>query len=236
MLYLIYGTDTHKTRKKLHELLDLVQKKRPNSEVFKMNTESFSEASLEEMTHSQGLFENKYIVILDNLFEKKDMKETVLEKVSQMSVSDNIFFMIETKVDSSSLKKIEKLAEKTFVFDKREEKESTNIFSITNGLLEKNKKKLWISYIDFISQGVAPEEIHGIFFWQVKNMIIASRVDNVKDSGLSPFAYKNALSGSKKYKPEELIVMSNSLVDLTHRVRLGKGDLNIMLEKWVLGL
>lgn len=236
MLYAIYGTDTHKTRKKLHELLDSVVSKKPDSEVFKITTENFSESSLDEFTASQGLFEKKYIVVLDNLFEKKDVKDFVVDKVLDMSKSENLFLMIDIKIDASSLKKIEKSAEKVFNFDKKEEKENFNIFSITNGLLERNKKKFWTSYVQFIKDGIPPEEIHGIFFWQVKNMIIASKTDSLKESNLSPFAYKNALSGAKKYKPEELSLMSESLVTMTHKVRQGEGDLGVMLERWVLGL
>jgi hypothetical protein len=58
----------------------------------------------------------------------------------------------------------------------------------------------------------------------------------MKESGLSPYAYKNALSGGRKYKTEELLEMSSNLVNMTHKVRQGEGDLGVMLEKWVLCL
>ena len=57
MIYLIYGTDTHKTRKKLHELLDTALKKRPGAELFKITTENWSETQFDELLVSQGLFE-----------------------------------------------------------------------------------------------------------------------------------------------------------------------------------
>jgi len=80
------------------------------------------------------------------------------------------------------------------------------------------------------------EEIHGILFWQVKNMILASRADSQKETGLTPYAYKNALTGSRKYKIEELQNMSGELVNMTHRVRSGDGELEVMIEKWVLSM
>ncbi|GAB5678033.1 hypothetical protein JMUB7499_26890 [Staphylococcus aureus] len=67
-------------------------------------------------------------------------------------------------------------------------------------------------------------------------MILASKADSQKETGLTPYAYKNALTGSRKYKIEELVDMSGQLVDMTHRVRSGEGELEIMIEKWVLGL
>ena len=83
-------------------------------------------------------------------------------------------------------------------------------------------------------KGVGLEEIHGIFFWQVKNMLLASLEGSQKETGLSPFVYKNALKGARNYKTEELKNMSSELVDMTHKVRTGKGELGVMLEKWVL--
>lgn len=237
MLYLIYGKDTVKSRKKLHELLDFAKKKRPDAEVFKLTSENWSEGKLDELLSSQGLFDQKYTVVLDGLFEKKDIKSFVLEKLEDMSVSEQLFFMIEPGVDAPTLKKIEKYAKQVQVFELREEKkEDKNIFSVANGLVERDRNKLWVTYLDFIENGFVPEEIHGIFFWQVKNMILAGKSKSQKESGLSPYAYTNALRGSRSYKTEELSKMSGELVQMTHRVRSGKGELGVMLEKWVLSI
>ena len=237
MLYLIYGTDTNKSRKKLHELLDLAKKKRPDAELFKLTTENWSEAQFDELLIAQGLFETKYTTVLDNLFEKKDIKSYILEKLDEIGSSEQIFLMLEGSVDAASLKKIEKHAKQVQEFEKREDaKKAFNIFGVTEGLVSKDKKHLWISYLDTIKKGIPPEEIHGIFFWQVKNMILASRSASANETGLSPFVYKNALRGARKYKTEELTKMSGELVEMTHKVRQGEGELGIMLEKWVLGL
>lgn len=236
MLYFIYGTDSHKARAKLHELLNLAKKKRPEAELFKITTENWSEGQLDELLVSRGLFEQKYTVVLDNLFEKKDIKAYVLEKLKEMKESEQIFLMLEAGVDSASLKKIEKHAEKVQEFVKSEGKKSDfNIFGITDGLLQRDKKKLWVSYLDSIKKGSAPEEIHGIFFWQIKNMILSAKAKSQAETGLAPFPYTNALRGSRNYKTEELVEMSGELVEMTHRVRTGKGDMDVMLEKWVLG-
>lgn len=237
MLYVIYGTDTHKARKKLHELLDLAKKKRPDAELFKMTTENWTESQFDELLVSQGLFEQKYTVVLDNLFEKKDYKSYIVERLEGMQNSEQIFLMLEAGIDTPTLKKIENKAKQVQEFEKKEEKkEWFNIFGIADGLLEKDKRKLWVDFLDFIKKGTASEEIHGIFFWQVKNMILATRASSGNDTGLSPFVYKNALTGARKYKIEELQMMSNDLVTMTHRVRSGEGELEVMLEKWILKL
>ena len=237
MFYFLHGTDTHKAREKLHDLLNLAKKKRSEAEVFKMTTENWGEGQFDELLVSQGLFEQKYTVVLDNLFEKKDVKDYVLERLEGLKESEQIFLFLESKVDAASLKKIEKHSEKVQEFAKKEEaKEKSNIFSITNGLLDKDKKTLWVSLVDFLNKGVAAEEIHGIFLWQIKNMILASRSKSSNETGLSPFVYKNALSGGRNYKTEDLQRMSGELVDMTHKVRTGEGDMEVMLEKWVMSL
>ncbi len=237
MLYVIYGTDTHKARAKLHDLLDLAKKKRPEAELFKITTENWSESQFDELLVAQGLFEQKYTTVLDNLFEKKDIKSYVMERLDGMKESEQIFLMLESSIDAASLKKLEKFGEKIQEFERKEEKKpNINIFSITDGLVQKDKKKLWISYIDLLGKGAVAEEVHGILFWQVKNMILASRAGSANETGLSPFVYKNALTGSRNYKTEELQKMGSDLVDMTHRVRQGQGELEIMIEKWVLEL
>ena len=237
MLYLLHGEDSRKSRKKLHELLDLAQKKRPGAEIFKLTTENWSEGQFDELLVSQGLFEQKYTVVLDNLFEKKEIKDYILERLEQTADSEQIFLLLDGKIDAPSLKKITANAKQVQEFVKAESiKPTSSIFSITDGLLQKNRKRLWVSYVDFLSKGVGVEEIHGIFFWQVKNMILTSCAQNQADTGLSLFAYKNALTGSRKYKIEELKVILSGLVDMTHKVRQGKGELPVMLEKWILNI
>lgn len=217
--------------------MDFAKKKRPEAEIFRLTSENWSEEKLEELLSSQGLFDQKYTVVLDNVFEKKDIKSFVLDKASEMSESEQLFFIIEPGVDAPTLKKIEKVAKQVQEFELTGERKSEyNIFAVANGLVEKDRKKLWVSYLDSIKKGSAPEEIHGIFFWQVKNMILASRAKSQGETGLSPFAYTNALRGSRNYKTEELLGMSSDLVEMTHRVRTGKGNLDTMLEKWVLGV
>jgi DNA polymerase III delta subunit len=235
MLYFLHGTDTYKSRAKLHELLTTLTKKRPDSEVFKITSENWSDVQFEELLVSQGLFDQKYIVVLDNLFEKKDVKDFVLDRIDTTKDVEHVFLMLEGKTDAASLKKIEKVAVKVQEFVKPEShKESFNIFGITDSLVRKDKKSLWVTYVDLLGHGAVAEEIHGVLFWQVKNMLLASKASSQQDTGLSPFVYKNALTGARNFTEQELEKFSSQLVDMTHRVRAGDGELEVMMEKWLL--
>ncbi len=146
MLYVVYGKDSIKSRKKLHELLSWAKEKRPEAEMFKITTENWSEAQFDELLVARGLFDEKYTVVLDSIFENKEIKSYVLDKVEEMASGEQLFFMIEKDVDSASLKKLEKFAKKVQEFAKAESsKPDFNIFSVANGLVERDKKKLWIT-------------------------------------------------------------------------------------------
>lgn len=237
MIYFLYGTDTKSSRKKMHEILGQLSTKRPNSEVFKITSENWQSEQFDELLGAQGLFEKKYIVVLDFLLSQKDIKENILQKLKEMQEVEHWFLILDGKVDSMTIKKIEKFSYKSQEFEKTEsKKESPIIFTITDKLLARNKKQLWVCFTDLLGQGIPAEEIHGVLFWAVKNMVIAARVDSQKESGLAPFSYSKALSGGRNYKLAELKKMSSDLVEMVHKVRNGEGEMGVMLEKWVLGV
>jgi DNA polymerase III delta subunit len=237
MIYFLYGTDTHKSREKLHTMLSVLTKKRPNSEVFKLNAENWDTAQYEELLGSQGLFDEKYIVVLDGLCEKKDTRESIITSLAVMQTSPHPFLIIEGKCDASSVKEISKHAEKVQESQATEKgRESYSIFTITDSLLLRDRRRMWADYVGFMLQDIPAEEVHGIVFWQVKNMLLASRAKDARDTGLTPFQYKKALAGTRYYSDDELMKMSQDLVDMTHMVRTGKGTMEILFEKWVLGV
>jgi DNA polymerase III delta subunit len=235
MIYFLHGTDTKNSRRKMHEILGQLSGKRPNSEVFKITSENWQSEQFDELLGAQGLFEKKYIVVLDFLFSQKDIKENILKKLKEMQEAEHWFLILDGKTDVATTKKIEKFSYKSQEFEKTEsKKESPIIFTITDKLLARNKKQLWVCFTDLLGRGIPAEEIHGVLFWAVKNMIIVARVDSQKESGLPPFSYSKALSGGRNYKLAELKKMSGDLVEMTHKVRTGKGEMEVMLEKWML--
>ena len=54
----------------------------------------------------------------------------------------------------------------------KEKKEKFNSFLLANALSSKDKLNLWIYFRQAIEAGVALEELAGILFWKVKDMIL----------------------------------------------------------------
>ncbi len=241
MIIFIHGEDTDKSRKKAHELIDNLRKKKPDASFFKINGENWSEEIISEYALGQGLFSNKYIVFLDKVCENKDLKDSFIDKLDEMKDSENVFIILEGKLDKTSITKIEKRSDKVQLFEidtdkigKFGKKDDFNIFSLADALGNRDKKNLWILYRMAINNGKVPEEIAGTLFWQLKSMAIASKAKDASSSSLSPFVYNKSKNYLKNFKDGEIYKILESLISISHDSRRGIGEMETSLERWIL--
>ncbi len=89
-------------------------------------------------------------------------------------------------------------------------------------------------YLNAIKKGVAPEEIAGILFWQIKAIYLAVFSTNINSSGLKPFVYTKSLRYGKNFKKSEIEELAFELADIYHKARLGGVKMEIGLEKFIL--
>lgn len=238
MLYFFYGTDTDKAREKANALIKGLQKKKPDAEVFRLAAEGVREAELDELIHGQGLFNKSHIVYGLRLFENDELKELFLKRLEDIGQSPNIFVLVEGKVDKKTLLAIADVAEKVQLFEKKEEKKKAgfNIFSLTDAFGRRDKKHLWVLFQRAVASGAVPEEIHGILFWQLKSMFLASGAKTAGEAGVAPFVFTKSKNFLKNYSVEELRKLSAKLVSLYHDSHRGLHDFEIALERFVLAL
>jgi DNA polymerase III delta subunit len=238
MLYFFYGNDFKRARENLHEVVSTLEKKKPDASLFKVDSESFSPANFEELISSQGLFEKKYIVVCDKIFENESALEYFTDNISKISESENVFLCIEEKVDAKTKKIIEKSATKVVAFEKAETQavREFNIFSLSDALAAKDTKKLFSLFHQALFAGISVEEIHPILLFQVRSMLAAANSKDVTSSGLKPFVYQKAKSALKNYSVPELRALHLSLVTMYHDARRGIVDFQNALEKLVLSL
>ncbi len=238
MIYLLYGSDREKARRKLGELVGGLIKKKPDASHVKMTAESFSGAELAERVGGAGLFSQKMIVEGDNLFANKEAKEAVLKKLKEIKESENIFVFLEGELDKKTLEKFEKNSEKIQEFSRSAEAASRdtqfNIFSLTDALGHRDRKVLWTLFTKAKMKNIADEEIHGILFWQVKAMLLASQSKSAEAAGLKPFVFQKSLGLAHNFKLDELKEISFKLVSMYHDAHRGKLDFAGALEKFAL--
>src|SRR3989338_7960786 len=243
MFYFLYGEDGDKARKKAHDVIEGLVKKRPKASFFKDDGENFNLGKLTEFIGGQGLFDNKQIVFLDNILEDKEIKEAVLDKIIEIKESPNAFVFLEKKADKATLGKMEKSAEKVQEFkvagDVGFSGKSVNkfdVFSLTDVFGRRDKKNLWALYQEALSQNISPEEINGILFWQLKSMLVASLSKDANESGLKPYVFQKAKTFARNYTEDEMKKMSSVFVSVYHDSRRGIHDFDIALERFILSI
>lgn len=238
MLYILHGDDFIKRTKKLEDLVGFFMTKKPGTPLLKINAENFSQYNLEEIAVGRGLFEQKCVVVLDGLLEVKEIKELFLDQLKTLAESENFFVVNERtpgKVDLSVLiKKAEKV--QGFSLKGNTTRPSFNIFSLSDAIGGREKKRAWALFLRAVESGSEPEEIHGTIFWQIKSMLLIkeARQPTPESTGLKLFVLSKAKSFADNYSRGELHKISSRLVALYHDSHRGIGDLSVGLEKLIL--
>jgi hypothetical protein len=247
MIYFYYGTDTESARKKAKITVDSLLVKKPDATLIKIGDEDLDAGKIMELAGGQALFSSKYIVFLHNTFDNKENKELILKSLKEIAGSDNIFIFAEGKMDKTALVKIEKYAEKVQEFikpaktlDKKEKLaligEKIDFFEFADALGRRDKRGLWVLFQDALAEQVSAEEINGIFFWQVKSMLLAKKCKTAEDAGMKSFPFQKAREYSRNYKDGELEKLSSELVAMYHEAHRGNIDFFVALEKFILSL
>ncbi len=234
MIYVLHGSDILTIRSRARDLVSSLLLKKPDTVHVRITPERVSPGVFEELLGSRGLFSDKLIVELDGLCS---IPEACLEEyMPQFKDSEYVFIVIEEGVEVKMLKVLKDHAHKIENHElvQSVEREPT-LFALADALGMRDKKKLWVEYTQAILNDTAPEEIHGMLFWQVKSMIIASCTTE-KESGLKPFVYGKSKRYGNNFKKGELESLSSSLVSLYHDARRGLTDFGLALEQWVLSI
>ncbi len=236
MLYLIYGNDRQKARAKAREILESLKKKKPGATLVNLEEGGVSEAKIEELSESQGLFERKFIVFSDRVCADAGNAGIIKEKLSIIAKSENVFVFLEESLKADLMKVFEKHSVKVQEFKKVEKKERFNSFLLADALGQRNKERLWVLYNEAIREGIVAEELHGTLFWQIKAMRSVEITKTPVEAGLKPFSWTKARSALRNWKSDELKNISNKLVSIYHDSHRGEHELETALEKFILDL
>jgi hypothetical protein len=239
MLYVLYGNDAEKARAKTNSLVASLCAKKPDATLVRLTSEGNTQAVLEEHIGGQGLFEAKLIVVCDFLLGGKEGNRIVGEKITEMAASQNIFILLEEKIEKQILTKLIAYAEKVQVCEQNENivrSATFNVFSLSDAFGRRNARELWILYQKGKRARLTPEEMLSTLFWGVKALRLAKESKSPEGAGLHPFVYRKASQFAKNYSTEELEKLSLRLVMLYHDARRGVHSLDAALEQFVLAL
>lgn len=236
MFYLIVGNDIKKSEAKLKNLVESILNKNKQAEVFNLDDENFSQKYFEELLVSQGLFSNLYVVKSRGLWGSKEGSEWLLEYISEIKKSANVFIFIEEILDKKIFKKLESKAEQVWEFDGKDKIKIDDkfIFSIGEAFGARDRKKLWLAVAKAKLKDIPAE----IVFWQIinslRNITAVLLQADLKILKLHPFVISKAKTQAQNFTPEEAQNLLTKLFNLYHDSRRGGLDLYDRLERFSL--
>jgi hypothetical protein len=188
MIYLFAGDDAKIKRKAYEKFIDFLPK---GTETFFINKNNFDRIQIESLYSGAGLFFTKCVVFFENISEKEDHLDFVLEKLDLITSSQNDFVFLEGKLNKPILDAFKKARAELNIFElSKDKKERYNNFLLADALADRNKFQLWLHFRFAMDKGVRMEELIGILFWKVKDMLLKKNFYKFSEAELKAFAIK----------------------------------------------
>lgn len=231
MLYLSVSTQPS-ARERVHVNMAQIS---PANVPTRITAEDVIACDMVALAGTQELFGGTLCFFFDGAFTTAAARERVVEHARTLAQSPNHFFILETALDAATIKAISKHATHTDIEKTNEAKErSGGFFSVSDALGSRDRKKLWVEIVRAHALGAAPEEIHGVMWWGVKNMLLAREARTAQDVGLNPFVFNKAKSYAANFKGDELQKLADEVSTLLYRARSRNIDAAIALERFAL--
>lgn len=249
MLYVFHGTDTEQAAKKAHTLADSLRAKKPDAAFEQLGADDWNTAVIESHLGGQGLFSNKYIVFLDRLTENLEAKEKLSEFAAAMNESDNIFIVLEGKINAELKRAFDKHAAKVVECEKkatgagattgswagaRAGDKEFNVFALGDALGSRDKFRIWSLYRQGIENGLEPENILGTLFWQLKSIMLASKAKTAAEAGLNPFVFSKSKRYAANFSAEEMQKIIFGFITLYHDGHRGLVNMELGMERMLI--
>ena len=223
MLYVFYGSDRAKCLAYTAKFLTAVHHKRPEAEHFIFNEDNFDSRVASELVSAQGLFEAKHIVELRDILAQPNGLEWLEAELPGLD-------LLKKRLTEAGAQ----LKEFSAVTSKA--KRDNFIYSIGDAFGERNRQKLWLTLAEAKLRGYVAEEV----FWQLWGMVVnlslaAGEPDNQK-LPVAPFVASKLRRFGRNYTEAELLSIMGELLVLYHETRRRSRDLDVALERWVLGV
>ena len=188
MIYLFSGDDAKNKFISYEKFVKLISK---NIEVFYINRNSFNQDQIESLYSGSGLFFKKCVVVFSDIFEYEEKRDYILESLNMIGKSENIFIFLESKLNKPILDILKKVDAELNIFElPKAKKEKFDNFLVANAFSKKDKLNMWIYFREAINKGVIMEEIIGVLFWKIKDMLIKKDFHKFSQAELKNFAMR----------------------------------------------
>lgn len=195
MIYLFTGDDAKNKLSSYEKFLGSLSARAgvsKDTETFFISRNNFNQMQIESLYSGSSLFSTKSIVVFSNIFEYEETRDFILEKLELMCASPNSFVFLEGKLNKPVLDNFKKVGPekiKLNIFElPKEKKEKFDNFLVTNAFAKKDKLNMWIYFRQAMDKGVGMEEIIGVLFWKIKNMLVTQNLGKFSEAKLKDSA------------------------------------------------
>jgi len=188
MIHLFSGDDA---KNKIINYEKFIKTLPKGTEVFSFSRNDFDQTQIESFYSGQGLFFTKSAIVFPGLLEKEEIREFILEKLDLLATSNNYFIFLESKLNKPILDAFKKAKAKIDIFElPKAKKERFDNFLLANAFANKDKLNMWIYFRQAVDLGVIMEELVGVLFWKIKDMIIKKNFSKYSEAKLKDTANK----------------------------------------------
>ncbi len=219
MLYLFYGSDSEKARRKAFEWVTKAREKEPNLAYVRLAREELSEGALLEAATANSLFAKRTLTLIDDPYQEseEETKAVLDDYIDILAESENVIVILAPKLLAAKAKKIGVKAKLEYKFDKALAREDARGFNsnLVNALASRSREKLWLEVTRALHAGDAPEMLHGLLHWKARDLME---------------------KGSRVWTVQESRQLSLALISLLQDARRGGLSLSESLERFALSI
>ena len=188
MIYLFSGDDA---KNKILNYEKFLKASSVDVETFSISRNNFDQMQIESLYSGSSLFSPKSLVVFSNIFEYEETRDFILEKLELMGKSDNIFVFLEGKLNKPILDAFRGARAELNVFElPKEKKEKFDNFLVANAFANKDKLNTWVYFRQAIDVGVGMEELIGVLFWKIKDLLLKKNFSKFSEEQLKNFISK----------------------------------------------
>jgi hypothetical protein len=191
MIYLFSGDDA---KNKILNYEKFIKTVPSGTEIFFINRNNFDKTQIESFYSGAGLFFNICVVVFQGILEREENRDFILNKLNLIGEANSSFVFLEGKLNKSVLDLFKKVEPKNIqinIFElPKEKKEKYDNFLVANAFANKDKLNTWIYFRQAMDVGVGMEEIIGVLFWKIKDMLLKKDFSKFTAEQLKTFAAK----------------------------------------------
>lgn len=229
------GEDTQNARKEARESFEQAKREYPEALISVFDDVSFDLSSARDAFVSENLFGGINILYFDGILDDPEG-----ESFYRNTIQDTTHLVIirEKTIPKDLLLFFQRIAEtKDYPLIKKIEKRDSG-FAIADAVGARDKKRAWVEFEKLRRHGAPMEEVHGTIFWAFKSMHLALLLPKSEAlaTGMKEFTYRNYYGFAKKYLKKELEDKLSELKDIYHHGHRGEGELEVLMEQFLLRL